>query len=88
MSDLHVIRAALDMHCAPGDYITSDDLRPALDAAQVPGQQIGPLMGHAARLGWLEPTARWAYSRRRTRKHSRLSVYRVTDSSQWKEVAS
>lgn len=87
MTDIHIIRQAID-GWTPGSLITSDDLRTVLDAAQVRPSQVGPLMGHAVRLGWLTPTPRWAYSRRRSRKNSRLSVYVVTDSTHWKEKAS
>lgn len=84
MSDLDVIRGALDFYPV-GSVITSDSIRDAIDAAQIRPSLVGPLMGHAVRLGWLRPTGRWQYSARRARKHSRISEYRVAPSTNWRK---
>ncbi|MGD7788196.1 hypothetical protein ACQCX2_07715 [Propionibacteriaceae bacterium Y1700] len=86
MADIDLIRGALDF-LEVGDRITSDTIRPALDAGQVPPQQVGPLMGHAVRLGWLVPTGRIVTSARRSRRGSYLREYKITASTAWKESA-
>ena len=62
----------------PGEFITADDLRFALDAAQIPENARGPLFQAAYHKGYLARSASYQRSKYGPAKGHLLRIYQVT----------
>ena len=74
---LSTLRQALTFW-VPGSWVTADDLREALDAAQIPENARGPLFHAAAGQGYLNRTKNYDRSTHPAAKGHLLRVYEVT----------